>query len=459
MPYVLDLMMVLWGLELQAQDLPTPPPYKMLRYDEDYRFLKDPERRTDVFDSVKYIPLDEEGTATLSFGGDVREYYEYFHNVGWGGGAEEESRFLQRYMILGDLRLGDLFRVFGQLKSCLESGDAPRPTDHDRLDLHQAFADVVLPLSAADSLTLRLGRQELQYGSARLVSTREGPNVRQSFDAVRAILQASEWRLDAFLSRPVDTNPGVFDDRSDSTRVFWGLYASLPPGCLFGGSVEVYYLGLDREEAHFDQGTAQEVRHTVGTRLFGKDGALDYNFEAAYQLGRFGNGDIRAWGLASDTGWVVDALPWKPRIGLKADVSSGDHNPSSEKLGTLNPLFPKGSYFSEAALLGPMNFIDIDPALTFYPVSNITFSVNWDFFWRQSTRDGIYGNALNLIKTGQTSDARYVGSQISFMADWRLQRHITLSLSYTHFLAGPFLNDTSPGKALDFVGVLLTFRF
>jgi len=30
-----------------------PPPYKHLRYDEDYRYLRDPSRRTDFWDPLK----------------------------------------------------------------------------------------------------------------------------------------------------------------------------------------------------------------------------------------------------------------------------------------------------------------------------------------------------------------------------------------------------------------------
>src|SRR5262245_40357290 len=33
------------------------PPFKSLRYDEDYRFLADPARRTELWDAMKYIPL------------------------------------------------------------------------------------------------------------------------------------------------------------------------------------------------------------------------------------------------------------------------------------------------------------------------------------------------------------------------------------------------------------------
>jgi hypothetical protein len=54
------------------------PPYKFLRYDEDYSFLSDPTQRTDLFDWVKYIPLD--GAGYLSFGGEVRERFETYNN-------------------------------------------------------------------------------------------------------------------------------------------------------------------------------------------------------------------------------------------------------------------------------------------------------------------------------------------------------------------------------------------
>ena len=35
----------------------TPPAYKLLRYEEDYSYLKDPSRRSDFWDPIKYIPL------------------------------------------------------------------------------------------------------------------------------------------------------------------------------------------------------------------------------------------------------------------------------------------------------------------------------------------------------------------------------------------------------------------
>src|SRR5437762_10071267 len=43
-----------------------PPPYSVVRWNEDYSYLKDPARRGDFFDPIKYIPLNEKGDWYLS---------------------------------------------------------------------------------------------------------------------------------------------------------------------------------------------------------------------------------------------------------------------------------------------------------------------------------------------------------------------------------------------------------
>src|SRR5580704_17511958 len=44
------------------------PTYKLLRYDEDYSYLKDPDRRTDLWDPIKYIPIGDREGWYVSFG-------------------------------------------------------------------------------------------------------------------------------------------------------------------------------------------------------------------------------------------------------------------------------------------------------------------------------------------------------------------------------------------------------
>src|SRR5208282_4120582 len=58
----------------------SPPAFTALRYDEDYSYLEDPAVRTNLFDSLKYIPLNKQGDTYLTLGGQIRDRYEYFNN-------------------------------------------------------------------------------------------------------------------------------------------------------------------------------------------------------------------------------------------------------------------------------------------------------------------------------------------------------------------------------------------
>lgn len=104
--------------------------------------------------------------------------------------------------------------MFVQLTSNFAIGHAggPGPNDQDKLDLHQAFLDVQLKLPRVGLLTIHGGRQEIDYEDARLITARDGANVRLSFDGVRLMQKIGDWRLDAFATAPVETDPGVFDD-------------------------------------------------------------------------------------------------------------------------------------------------------------------------------------------------------------------------------------------------------
>src|SRR2546429_1514757 len=70
----------------QPAEAVPPSPLKLLRYDENYSYLRDPARRSDYLDAIKFIPLTTNGDWYLALGGEIRERYEYFHNSSWGVG-------------------------------------------------------------------------------------------------------------------------------------------------------------------------------------------------------------------------------------------------------------------------------------------------------------------------------------------------------------------------------------
>ena len=362
-------------------------------------------------------------------------------------------------MVHGDVHLGPRLRLFAQVKSGIEADrtGGPRPPDEDRLDLHQAYAELEVSAEASPRrIRVRVGRQELNFGSGRLVSVREGPNVRQSFDAVRVIVAQTRWRTDAFVSRPVTTMPAAFDDRRDRGRALWGVYATRAPQD--GPGLDVYYLGYERRAARFDQGTADERRHAIGVRAWHTSDVLDVNAEAVWQWGTFGQSRIRAWTLASDTGYRP-GLRGSPRVGVRADVTSGDRDRSDRTLGTFNPLFPKGAYFGLIAPTGPLNHIDIHPSLAFTPRRAWTVSTSWLFFWRMERDDGLYGVPGNLLRSGEGTQARFVGHSPGVEVVWQANRHLAVTADVARFSAGAFLHEVSPSRPITYVAMWTTFRF
>lgn len=438
------------------------PELAKLRFEDDYTCFRDPANRDGFPGAIKFIPLNEDGDAFLSFGGDIRQRYEYTHNPLFGEDPQDEAGvWLQRFIAHGDLRFGPNLRLFGELFSALATGreSGPGPVDKNELALQNAFIDLSVAPAEDSKLTLRVGRQELEYGSGRLVDVRDGPNVRRTFDAARAIFEAPDWRVDGLAGRPRTPQPDVFDDETNDDQALWGIYASGGAEMLPFGAIDLYYLGFKDDAGTFVQGTARERRHSIGARFHGEDRGWDWNWEAVYQFGTFGDGSIQAWTLASDTGFTFSGLPWRPRLALSANVASGDGDPDNEDLGTFNPLFPRGNYFSEAAVLGPRNFFNLHPFLTVSPTDRWSLTTDVNFFWRLETEDGVYAPAGQIIRAPGGSDQRFVGSAISLASEYALAENLVFTAIYTHFFAGDFIRATGPSEDIDFFELTVQFRF
>lgn len=436
------------------------PQYQSLRYEEDWSVLRDRSLRMDVWDPVKHIPLRGDGWY-LSLGGEGRVRYETVRNAAFGSGPQDANGYLlQRYLVHADFVAGGHVRVFTEGQSGLETGrtGGPRPTDEDRLEFHQAFVELTTGRSPR-SLTVRVGRQEVAFGSGRLISASEGRNVRQSFDAVRPIVRLRSWTWNAMLARLVAVEPGMFDDSQLPGHTFggFGFTRSSPTEPETGTSG--YYLWLHRRAAQFDQGTAPEVRHTLGSRTWGRWAVGDYNYEAIFQWGSFGGAPIRAWALATDTGYVVRSSRWPTRIAIRADLTTGDRRPEDPPLQTFNPLFPSTAYSGRAGLVGPANSIDATPSVRVTPTHRLTVTVDHAWFWRHSVRDALYGIAVNVVRPGGKSDARDVGRQLTAQVDFRVDDHFTLVATGTAFFTGRFLRETPPGDDVAYVTVSSTYRF
>jgi Alginate export len=345
----------------------APPDIQPYRFDEDYGYLRDPASHQGFWwETLKDIPLNPNGVVRLDLGSDLRFRNEDYRNDLWDQApAPNDSYLWYRALPYAALRLGYYIRLFGQFQVSWSSGvqPAPGPTDQTQIDLGQAFLETIVPLGDIRGIA-RVGRQVLSYGTERLVGLRYGPNVLQPFDTSVGRLAAAngDWRVDLLYARPVATNPnGSFNDHTDYRRALWGVYSAYS-GLPWNAGADLYYLGYLNTNSTYEQGTGVELRNTLGLRLFGNAAAVqgsgpDWNFEFFYQFGDFNgvpfggqNGPIEAWSVASDSGYTFGTLPWRPRIGLRANAISGDTDPNNPKLNSFNAMFPRGSISARSAL-------------------------------------------------------------------------------------------------------------
>lgn len=431
------------------------PAFRPHRFDEDWRDYCHATAERAPLDRPKCIRLGDD--ALLTLGSDLRLRVEAVDQPEFGFEQGRDQAALFRAMTHVDLRAGRAVRVFAQLGSFFEAGreDARKPTDVDRLDLIQGFVDLDFELGDG-RLTLRGGRQELSLGASRLVGVREGANVRRAFAGGRAFFAAGGLRVDAFFARPVVLRPDAFDDGTSHDEALFGLYATRPvSGPL---AADLYYLGYQQDEAQFAAIAGRERRHSFGLRLFGASRGIDWDVEAVGQIGEVETRDIRAWTVASDFGYTVEAWPGQPRLGLKADVASGDRHGGDGTVGTFNALYPRFPYFSEAILVVPANIIDVQLSLRWQPVLPVTLQLGWNPVWRHDTSDAIYAAPLRPIANTAGRPGRFTAHQTIASFDWSLTRHLGLTAQYVHAVPGHALRATG-GNTVDFGTVSIGFKY
>ena len=435
-------------------------PFKPLRYDENYTYLKN-DTTTNWYHQLKFNPLSRDKAVYFSIGGEVRYQYFYFRNQDWGEAPADKDGFvLTRYLGHVDLHAGKHFRTFIQLQSSLANGEAetPSPVDQNLLDLHQAFFDYSITPATGSFLALRAGRQELSYGSQRLVAVREAPNNRQSFDAAKLMYSRKNLKLDLFYSYYVPARPEIFDDRFNKDTKFWGVYGAFTKIPVVQ-NFDLYYLGIHKKATSFDDGAGMEMRHTIGTRLWEITPTWQYDLEGAYQLGNFVKGQISAWTMSANISYTFNRAKLKPQIGLKTEAISGDRHHGDGRLNTFNPLFPKGAYFGLAALIGPYNLLDIHPYIQFNLTKRLVFAEDYDMFWRMNRNDGLYAVNGRILYSGNAGNAKQIGRQLGSELQYTINKYLYFRQELTWFSAGDFLKQAGPGKDILMLGSTLTLKF
>ena len=435
-----------------------------LRYDEDWSFLRDGDRWTgDRWEPLKYIPFGRSEYSYLTLGNEFRTRYEFLGSPNWGEEVTDPGGyFWYRALPTADFHFGRYTRLFTELIIATSSDVDPAPSglDDNVIDILQAFTELQLTRNTR----FLMGRQVLSIGSERLVGTRYGVNVLQSFDTVRLSYGDDKSSLFALYGRPVDAEVGSFNDDWSRTRQGWTVYGTrdlVDAGWVRDGkmSLDLYYMGFENTDAEFDQGAGLERRQTIAARLHGAQNQWSWDHELFVQLGSFAGNDIRAWSLATLFRYAPDNRRFDPVWSLQFNTISGDRNRNDGRLGTFNPMFPKLKYFGETGLISPVNLFDLNPGLSLKLSERLTVKGDVQFLWRYSKDDGVYGAGGRLLRSGAGSDARFVATQYEFGTELEFRENWTANAFYAILPPGAFIRETGVADTVHFVGVETTYSF
>jgi hypothetical protein len=408
------------------------------------------------FDSLKYIPLFGNPDAYISLGMVLRERLEINDAPLFGLGAGGDNTYLlQRLEVHADVHLGSHVQLFTQFEDARPFGENNvTPVDKNPLDLRQAFVAVIEPLGLG-TFKFRVGRQEMAFDLQRFVSVRDGPNVRQAFDAVWTDYETGPWRWIAYATQPVQyRDTSDFDDVSNRNLTFSGVRVERER--VGPGDLSAYYSRYNRSNADFLDATGDEHRDVFDARYAGNGDHIDWDVEGMYQSGQVGDKTIGAWAVGSLAGYTLTSVPWTPRFGIQVDAASGDSHPGDGRIGTFNPLFPNGYYFALSGYSGYTNLIHIKPSLALKPNGRLTLLVGVGLQWRETTEDAVYQQGLVAVPGTAGHGSPWTGYYTQVRADWAVTANLDAALEAVHFQVGPSLRELDARNA-DYVGAELKF--
>ncbi len=432
-------------------------------FNNDYRYLDKPDNtQTDFFDVLKRMHPTEDTMLTIGGQHSIRFMNEPNARLG----TKDDNYALYRNRVYADFWYQDVFRVYGEFINAGSNGaNLPaRPIDRNGADFLNLFVDVkVLEIDGTPAY-VRAGRQELLYGSQRLISPLDWANTRRTFDGIKGFWHSDKIDIDAFFVRPVVINSTEYD--KDNTNInFFGTWFQYRPKA--GTSFDLYYLGYENkliQQSPLDKGKdrpkGRQELHTFGSRLAGNEGQFLYDAEGMIQTGTFDGKDHLAYAWTAGAGWEFKNVPWRPQVWVYNDYASGTSNAKGDS-NTFQQLFPFGHYyFGYIDLVGRQNINDVNVQLAAYPDNWITLLTQFHHFTLAQSRDFLYNASGATTRRDATGKAGTdVGNELDFLVNFHIDQHSDFMIGYSKFFAGDFIRNTKPGVDSELFYLMYNFRW
>jgi len=387
----------------------------------------------------------ELGQWKLGFGMEDRVRVEQKKDFDFNEHVQDNGALVfQRFTLAGRATLKDQYEVFASgVDSRVYSAHIKRTDQTDAFDLRQAYMSA--NKIAGSRFDLKIGRQVMKYGKARLISGSAWGNRENHFDAAVLRYKAEGLYADLLYGSRVRYLDHSFNEWNRHDMLS-GAYVGYQKN-MDAPLVETYFF------SNQNLGSIRTLnRHTVGVRTQATaPGKIVCELEIPYQFGKNAGVEISAYALHFDAARSFHTA-WTPTLTATYNLATGDRTPGNRS-HTFVPLFqattePYGRMdlfrwqnMREAALEGSLT-----------PNKKWKLISATNFFWLDSYRDSWYDSTGRKLRTMTAGKARhYVGQEASLIAKYDLSGPVKLETGYAHFFSGKYVKDTGAYDDADWV--------
>ncbi len=438
--------------------------YNQSRWAEDWSKLRDPAKRKDFVDQLKYIPIAADGDVYLTLSGEARLRVNQTTNPNLRE-TEAQRQDILRLFGGADLHLGEHVRLYGELAHGTLEGrnlGTALPNLRNTLAVQQAFVDLTGTVADVD-VGVRYGRQTFADGPNLLVVPRDNNTLFFGFNGFRAWARTAGVRADVFDFKPTAYgNGGTQDDNAESARRFSGISTGIVvPESLFGGSklyVDPFLWRLRNRGAVWGTDTAREVRNFYGLHVWGDAGPVDIDWTINYQGGSYDNRSIKAWLILLAQTYQLGEAKSAPRVGFHFDYATGGGAYGNGTLRTALAPFGNNIYYSYQLFATPTNLVALAPNVTFSVFDKLRLTAEYQRSWRDTQSDAVYRANGSAFAGTQNVAGSKIADTLRFQAVYPFTSRLSFTGRYEHLIAGPALTNAGY-KNSDFLAGWLSYRF
>lgn len=329
-------------------------------------------------------------------------------------------------------------RVFGEEKNTNGKFNTINYTRN--IDLHQGFLQIDNFLIS--SLTVKIGRQRLSYGSERLIGPVLWGNIGRVFDGGLVSYEIPEYKFDLFVMNTGETNivptaatPEDVKFVRDEGQLFSGFYYST--NYLKNTQIDIYALHqLDRSMGII--GYLELSRYTFGTFMKGSYNDFFYEGDLAFQLGKSNDKKISSNLFALSLGYRLEDFPISSLM-ISYERLSGTPA-GDDKIKTFDPPYATGHKF-----YGYMDYFVNIPVNTYnrglqdvyfraisQPVDFLTISLTMHNF--------------NLVEKLNGKDA--LGQELDLVVNWKYNKYLNFEGGYSAFIPDEIFHEKFGGYSI-----------